>query len=320
MEKIADNFYRITLPIPFRMKHIHVFVLLHKGGVSLFDTGMNSKASLQKLEDALKVLGKTIRDIDRIFITHYHIDHCGMAGRIKEVSGAAILMSEIDGQYIGYQQEGLDTDRLRTVYRQHGLKERNIEAIVRLMGFFRKATVPFHVDHYMKPNETHRVGDRTVEVIPAPGHTRGQVCFFFREEGIFLSADHVLPVITPNLNPDIYHTAFRPLRSFLDSFNPLKELPVCRAYPAHGDPFTDLRARVCELEIHHEERKGRIAAAIREEAKTVFQISEEIFSGGMLDFDLFLAVNETYAHLVELKEEGVVRQIQADNHYLYAAV
>jgi glyoxylase-like metal-dependent hydrolase (beta-lactamase superfamily II) len=321
MEKIFENFYMITLPMPFRLKHVHVFVLVHDGGVALFDTGVNSQESFSKLESSLKSLGKTIREIDRIFITHFHMDHCGIAGRIQEISGAAVLMSEIDGQWIcDYQKAMPDAGQFKKTYRQHGLKEKTIEAIVRLLNSFRKTTVPFRVDRYMKPYESQRVGDFTFEVIPTPGHTRGQVCFFFRKKGILLSGDHVLPQITPNLSPDPYHPEFRPLYSFLDSMNQIKDLPVARIYPAHGEPFRDLKARIKEVQEHHEERKGLILASVTRGPKTAFQISCEIFGDNLLEFDQFLAVNETYAHLLELKEEALVRQEQAEDHLLYVTV
>ena len=98
IEKIAENFYMITLPMPFRLKHVHMFAVVHDGSVSLFDTGMNTPETFSMLEESLKSIGRGIRDVDRIFITHFHTDHCGIAGRIQEISGAAIAMSEMDAQ------------------------------------------------------------------------------------------------------------------------------------------------------------------------------------------------------------------------------
>ena len=105
IEKIAENFYMITLPMPFRLKHVHVFALVHDGSVSLFDTGMNTPETFSTLEKSLNSVGKSIRDIDQIFITHFHTDHCGIAGRIQEISGAAIAMSGIDALRIYNDQK-----------------------------------------------------------------------------------------------------------------------------------------------------------------------------------------------------------------------
>jgi glyoxylase-like metal-dependent hydrolase (beta-lactamase superfamily II) len=320
MKEIADKFYMITLPMPFRLGHVHVFALVHANGVALIDTGMNSQESFLKLESSLKAIGKTIQDIDRIFITHYHMDHSGIAGRIKEISGAAILMSEVDGQWIhDFNKNKMDPDQIRKVYRQHGMAEAVVETFLSRVMELRKSTIPFQVDEFMKPFEHRTIGDFTFEVIPTPGHTRGQVCFFFREKGILLSADHVLPHITPNLTPDPYHPEFRPLCNFLKSLHQIKDLPVSRVYPAHGEPFTDLKKRITEMEEHHQERKGLIFEAVKKGEKTALQISRDIFGSNLPEFDQFLAVNESYSHLLELMEEGLIRQERKETHALYMA-
>jgi glyoxylase-like metal-dependent hydrolase (beta-lactamase superfamily II) len=320
MEKISENFYKITLPMPFRLKHVHVFALVHDGAVSLFDTGLNSPETFLKLESSLNTIGKTVKDIDRIFLTHFHTDHCGIAGRIREISGAVIQMSEIDGQRIhDDQKEVLHISQLKKFYRQHGLMEKSIESLVRLLSYFRNATIPFLVDQCLKDYERQAVGDKEFEVLPAPGHTRGQVCFFFRKEGILLSGDHVLPHITPNLSPDLYAPEFRPLYSYLDSLRKFKELQVIRVYPAHGEPFTDLKGRIEEIEEHHCERKNLIFTSVKGVSKTAFQVSQDIFGNNLPEFDQFLAVNETYSHLIELKEEGVIKQKSVEARILYTA-
>lgn len=320
MEKIFENFYMITLPMPFRLKHVHVFALVHDGGVALFDTGVNSPETFLKLESSLKQIGRTIHDIDRIYISHFHTDHCGIAGRIKEISGAAIYMSPVDAARIHSDQKGdLNVKLLRTFYRLHGLTERSIEGLVRLLKFFQKATIPFEADQHLEAHECQTLGDKKFEILPAPGHTRGQVCFFFRNEGILLSCDHVLPQITPNLSPDPYHPGFRPLQNFMDSLKEMKNLPVARVYPAHGDPFADLKGRIEEIVEHHRERKGLILDSVTSAPKTAYRVSQDIFGEALPEFDQFLAVNETYSHLLELQEEGLVRQEQTEQHLVYRA-
>ena len=320
-EKIAENFYMITLPMPFRLKHVHIFALVHNGKVALFDTGVNTPEAFSKLEGSLKSIGKTIRDIDQIFITHFHTDHCGIAGRIKDISGASIYMSEIDRQRIHSDQEsGVDINQIKTFYRRQGLTEKSIDALVELLVFFRKATIPFRVDTCLADYECRKVGDREVEVIPVPGHTSGQVCFFFRKEGILLSGDHILPHITPNLSPDPYNPDFRPLKSFLDSLTKVENLPVVKVYPSHGEPFPNLKARVEEMKEHHQERKNLVFDSVKGGRKTSFQVSLDIFGENLPEFDQFLAVNETYSHLIELREDGLIQEIKTEKLLVYAAI
>jgi glyoxylase-like metal-dependent hydrolase (beta-lactamase superfamily II) len=320
VEKVAENFYMITLPMPFRLKHVHVFALIYNGKVALFDTGVNTPEAFTKLEGSLKSIGKTIRDIDRIYITHFHTDHCGIAGRIKEISDASIFMSEIDTRRIHTDQdEGLDINRMKMFYREQGLAEKSIAVLVELLDFFKKATIPFRVDICLADYECQKIGDKEFEVIPVPGHTSGQVCFYFRKEKILLSGDHILPHITPNLSPDPYNNSFRPLKSFLDSLQRVKELPVIKVYPGHGEPFTNLKARVEEITEHHSERKRLVLDSVKAGTKTTYQVSLDIFGGNLPEFDQFLAVNEAYAHLIELIEEMSINQEKTEKHFVYTA-
>ena len=320
VEKIAENFYMITLPMPFRLKHVHVFALIHNGKVALFDTGVNTPEAFTKLEGSLKSIGKTICDIDRIYITHFHTDHCGIAGWIKEISGALIFMSEIDTRRIhADQDEGLDINRMKMFYREQGLTEKSIAALVELLDFFKKATIPFRVDTCLADHECQRIGDKEFEVIPVPGHTSGQVCFYFRKEKILLSSDHILPHITPNLSPDPRNHDFRPLKSFLDSLTKVEDLPVVKVYPAHGDPFVNLRARVQEIKEHHNERKRLVLDSVKAGPKTTYQVSLDIFGENLPEFDQFLAVNEAFAHLIELKEERLINKEKTEKHVFYTA-
>lgn len=81
IETIRPDFYRITLPMPFRHRHVHVYALVHSGRVAVLDTGMNYDGTYDDMDRALQDIGKMMSDIDRIFPTHFHTDHCGIAGK-----------------------------------------------------------------------------------------------------------------------------------------------------------------------------------------------------------------------------------------------
>lgn len=320
MQEIADHFYRITLPMPFRLQHVQIYALLHQGRLTLFDTGMNSPEAFAKLERSLADLGCSIRDVERIYITHHHTDHVGMAGRIRRESGAEILFSETSRLYI---RENANQDRLvrvlRDFYAVHGLPEKALAMMSKLMAHFRNSQVPFDPDSCPALKENHSVYGRPVQVFQTPGHTRGHVVFFFPEEGILLSGDHVLPDITPNLSPDLFDRDFRVLRSFLASLREISALPVKRIWPAHGEPFSNLTKRVEEILVHHEERKALVLASVRRGTRQAVSVSADLFGDDLPDFDQYLALNETYVHLVELMDEGLVAQSEKGNQLFYSS-
>jgi glyoxylase-like metal-dependent hydrolase (beta-lactamase superfamily II) len=318
IKEIAGDFYMITLPMPFRLEHVNVYALVHDGRMTLFDTGLNTPETFTTLEAGLKRIGRSIHDIDRIFITHRHGDHCGMAARIKAASGATILMSDVDHEFIRISE---DQDRLIAIlhsfYLRHGLGNEALALLGSIFKGFSKIIGTFPLDHALRPGEFYTVGDRSCEVIAAPGHSRGQVCFFFRAEGILLAGDHILPDITPNLSPDLFQTDFRPLECFLSSLTQMQRLPVATVYPAHGRPFKNFIERIAEIKDHHHERKGLILASVLKGRKSTFDVSVDIFGKDLPDFDQYLALNETYVHLMELIHEGLVQEEVQDNRCFY---
>ena len=51
IKEIIRNLYMITLPMPFRLKHVHVYALVHDGKVTLFDTGLDTPETFSVLEN-----------------------------------------------------------------------------------------------------------------------------------------------------------------------------------------------------------------------------------------------------------------------------
>ncbi len=318
IDQILPDLYRITLPMPFRLRHVHVYALLHEGRVALVDTGMNIPETYRVLDEALATLGKTTKDIDRIFLTHMHADHCGIAGRIQEISGASVFLSAPDDARLQYNSRHEElVERARNFFLPQGLPLKAMDNLVKLMAVFRKATIPFRVERPLAPHDTFTLGSRAVEVIPAPGHTAGQMCFYLPGDGILLAGDHILPDITPNLSPDIFRLEYRPLKSFLESLGAIRDLPVRMVYPAHGDPYPDLAKRVDEIREHHAERTQLIVEALQGKEKTAFEVSGIIFGEDLPEFDQFLALNETYVHIVELVDIGAVRANDRDGLIFY---
>lgn len=320
VREIADRLYMITLPMPFRLEHVRIYALLEDRRINLFDTGGNFPGTMTLFERLLGQLGCAVQDVRRIFLSHFHADHCGIAGLIKKKSGATIFMSETDyGTIRSFDQEELRLERFSRFAMEQGL---DAQTISRLSGFFhtfKGITYPFQVDKFLKDGEEWSIGGKTVNVVATPGHTRGHCSFFIPEDGILIAGDDILPHITPNLSPDLLAPEFRPLKSFLESLEKIRRLPVRKVYPAHGLPFTDLESRVEEIKVHHRERKALTLRALKDHPRTTSEVSGDIFGSDLPDFDKLLALNETYVHILELEDEGVVaRYREGEKDYFIA--
>ena len=321
MEKIADDFYMLTLPMPFRLGHVHAFLLVHDGAVTMFDTGLNTPETFLHLERSLQRLGKSIGDIRRILISHYHIDHCGLAGRIQDVSGATICMSERSRPFLlmRNQEDYRFVEEIKAFSSSHGLPAKAVDFVIGLLQTFKKAGSACTINEFISAEQMEIIGGKQVYILPTPGHTHDHLSFFFPGERLLLSGDHVLPEITPNLSPNMFARDFRPLQSFLASLSRVEELPAAMVYPAHGRPFADLKGRIAVIRTHHDIRKDLTLKAVQEAPKSAFAVSRNIFGSELNEFDQFLALNETYVHLLELTHEGLIEERCSDGEITYHA-
>jgi metallo-beta-lactamase class B len=94
--KIFDNVYYVG------MKHVSAFLVTTSDGLVLLDATFPTTAELTL--DNVRKLGFKPENIEYILISHSHADHYGGAGRIKELTGAHIVMSLEDWQSVEQQQ------------------------------------------------------------------------------------------------------------------------------------------------------------------------------------------------------------------------
>src|SRR3954453_21428548 len=89
MSEVVPGIWRIVIGTPWPVGPVNVYVL-DDDPLTLIDTGQRSDAALAALEAGLAALGRRVEDLERIVVTHQHIDHCGLAGLLVERSGAEL--------------------------------------------------------------------------------------------------------------------------------------------------------------------------------------------------------------------------------------
>jgi len=166
-------------------------------------------------------------------------------------------------------------------------------------------------------------------VLPTPGHTPGSVCFFDPQEGRLFSGDHLLEKITPNPlveieNQDPLKRGYKSLSSYLNSLEVIRDLDVALVLPGHGPSFSNHQKRIDTITSQHRMRRKEVLNALTahdERASslhgmTLYAISRQLFPG-LKNWDVFLGLSETRAHLEMLEEEGLVRSHQVKGLQLY---
>jgi glyoxylase-like metal-dependent hydrolase (beta-lactamase superfamily II) len=321
ISEIDKNFYRITLRMPYRLKHVNAYLFAHYKELALFDTGLNMPGAYETLADDLASVDLSINKIKHVFLTHVHTDHCSMAGLLQKRTGAQIYLSAAAfEEYQHLRKKDPAIKQLKKYYSRQGMSYQQINTIIEEYEDMRCIISEFSTDNNLQDNESREFGDWKFEVVFTPGHAAGHVCFFFRKEGFLIAGDHILPYIAPILSPDIFDDNYRPLSTYLNSLSAIEKLPITTIYPGHGNAFIDLQERISDIREHHEKRKMMIFDRVSTEPKTAFAISNEISGSELPDFEKFMALNETISYLKELQAEGAVKEDDSGNVLVYKRI
>ena len=118
-------------------------------------------------------------------------------------------------------------------------------------------------------------GDRSLEVVETPGHTRGHVVFYDTPAALLFSGDHVLPTITPSIGFEPAMTP-DPLGAFLQSLAIVRARPDAMLLPAHGPVAPSAHDRVDELVEHHRLRLDAMYAVLGWGTDTAAEVAAKV--------------------------------------------
>ena len=334
--EITPGIYQIEVPLPNNnpLGHLNAYLIQGTDGWLLVDTGWDFNGSFGIVEKQLQDLGLGFDAITQIVITHVHVDHYGLIGKIKEASGAKTAFHEKEATFV--QARAINRDGFPDAMAQqlvnNGIPMNESSAFATAMKFGGNIIYPSDPpDIVLQDGDIVSTGYFTFEVIWTPGHSWGHICLYERDKRILLTGDHVLPGITPNINlrPG---SEDNPLGSYLASLRMTRDLEVDMILPAHEHVFNDLRRRIGEIISHHEERLHDAMSSIQHDAKTAYQIASELpwlvnpqTGVGMpfANIDALgkgLATGETLAHLEYLRVEGKLERETKGDILFYKAV
>ncbi len=324
--QVAPDVFRIPTVLPLDgLKAVNIYALVDGDGLTLIDGGWALDAARKALIDGLAQIGAGLRDIKRFLVTHAHRDHYTNAVAVRREFGTPVLIGA--GERPSIERLSAGTSRgLRgqlEALAKHGAAP-VVEALVTLGrgGGDDGYEMP---DAWIDSGQRFTVGNRILEAIATPGHTRGHVVFADREAGILFAGDHVLPHITPSVAFEV-DAPKDGLRNYLASLRLVRDLPDMELLPAHGPAGTRVHARVDALLAHHDRRLADIAAVLATGSSTAYHVATQIgwtsHKRRFADLDPFnqmLAVIETALHLELLVTQGKAAVRDEDGIVVYEA-
>jgi glyoxylase-like metal-dependent hydrolase (beta-lactamase superfamily II) len=311
-EVVRPGLWSLRVPIPDNpLGYTLVYLFETRRGPVLVDTGWNHRDSWDALLAGIGGTGHGVEDVYGVLSTHHHNDHHGLAGRVRDVSGAWVAMHEADARAV--EARGMtDEDwyrQTRAMMVEAGAPQED------LAGLPKPAEVRRHPaprpDRFLDDGEHADVPGWTLEAVWTPGHTPGHLCFAEHAHQLLLSGDHLLPDLTPHIGLPGGTAAGDPLADYLASLHRLASSAFREVLPAHQHRFADAAARARALIDHHEQRLASVLAiVITASQPTAWEVAERMHWNRpwseLAVRTRCTALTEACAHLRHLEVRGLV--------------
>ncbi len=311
--EVAPGVHRVPLPLPNDgLRAVNVYVVAGPDAPVLIDSGWAIPEARATLTAGLDSLGWRLADVRAFLITHIHRDHYQQAVTLRAELGAPVSLGAGERASLEVLREPHRAPLQQQVGALRALGADDLaDLVARMLADGREVdelewALP---DEWLEEGPVD-VGDRRLDVVPTPGHTRGHVVFHDLDGGLLFAGDHVLPTITPSIGFEPVLSP-NPLGDFLASLALVRSRPDAMLLPAHGPVTGSVHERVDELVAHHGHRLDETERAVANGATTAFDVGGQLRwtrrERELADLDPFnqmLAVAETGAHLELLVAQG----------------
>ena len=322
--EIASGIWWVRMPLPFKLDHVNLWFFADGEGWTVVDTGVYNEETKLLWAQIEKNHVCPRRPIKRLICTHYHPDHMGLAGWFCDRHG--ISLTTTFDEWVTARVYCLETQKSKSAqmlpfFKKAGFSENQMKLVIpRSTQYKSVADMPPHTFKAINAGDVLHINGDCWKVITAEGHSVKQACLYCSERNILISADQVLPRITPNVSLQVQEPEGNPLKGFLDSLDQFRVFPAdTLVLPSHGSPFYGLLERVDNMAKHHKKRLDLVLRACSQQASGV-DILKKMFTRELDNHQVFFALGEALAHVQLLIYEGKIkRTIDANGIYLYKA-
>ncbi|CDQ17852.1 MBL fold metallo-hydrolase [Halobacillus karajensis] len=317
MKILKDTIKQLTLPTPYAVGDVHVYLLIgHR--LTLVDAGVKTEDCWNAFVEQLKGLGYRPEDIDQVILTHHHPDHTGLVERLPNVDTIAGHVKlkpwlERDEEYFDRYESFF-----QNIYKESGVPDRYLPLLKGIRKTL-KWTSKGKLTHALSEGDR-LPGHEEWITIETPGHAQSHLSFLREEDGAFIGGDHLLSHISSNplLEPPYQAGAPRPrpLLQYRHSMEKLLGRTITTVYPGHGKIFNHAHMLIPDRLKKQEQRANKVLAMFNEGALRAYDVCKRLFPKH-IENQFGLTMSETIGQLDYLEKIGELTVSYEDGEKLY---
>jgi glyoxylase-like metal-dependent hydrolase (beta-lactamase superfamily II) len=289
--------------------------LIDDDPLTLVDTGPRDVLSLSHLETGLLSCGFRVEDLERIVITHQHLDHWGLAQLLSERSGAEVwALAGFDSWLSAWPRSQWTDDHFAD------------ELVIR-HGILAAGHRPSHRDEHnfaapvarvrpMRQGAKLESAGRSLRVLHRPGHSRSDTVLYDERRRMLFGGDHLLPwrsvpILSPPLDGAPERQRPRALLEYRASLQLTADLPLDLILPGHGEPISSPRDVIAARLLRYDQMTERVRAEVGTEPLRAMEIAARV-RGPVATESAFFVLCDTLGFLDELIDAGSVAEVEVD--------
>lgn len=310
---LPPGIFCLQIEFPSAASPVNVY-LIEDSPLTIVDTGPNLPASLHQLEQGLAAHGYQIEDLERVVVTHPHIDHAGLASIVRNRSGAEVCAAAGSEAWLGsyrHSELWIRAWRQRLMLR-HGVPARVVASNSHEAVYRTSWDPSVDVDRPLLDGDTLEFKHRQWRAASRPGHSPFDLLLDDQQHGYTLVGDHLISHISSNAlitpMPDGASLG-RPqaLLQYRLSLAATVQMNARVLLAGHGQPILDHRALIERRLAGIDRRSEQISTIVGAGPTTAYEIAR-ILWGERAEQEAWLTISEVLGHIDLLKSRGRVTE------------
>jgi glyoxylase-like metal-dependent hydrolase (beta-lactamase superfamily II) len=267
----------------------NVFLIRNGDETALIDSGFGDDESFNKRTEMLAALGVKPK---YIVLTHHHYDHSSGAHRLREATGAQVVVHRAEEELLVNPDS--ETGDMEIPEDQKEAREQAKK--------WRAEAAKAVPDVRVEDGDVLEIGSLRLRCVHAPGHTAGHLCSFLEGDGVLFAGDNVLGVGTAAISPPPHGD----MGEYIRSLRKMQSLDATLLAPGHGPLVREPNRKIQELIDHRQQREDQIVGLIGGGRDSVKSLVKAIYPE--LDKRLMsMATGQVISHLHKLQSDGKLK-------------